>query len=876
MMFRKLFASFCALCALTLFLQKAEAAATEDKLPEIFYATPREYKIADIAVTGMDNYEDYVLIGLSNLSVGQVIKVPGDEITEALKRYWKHGLFSDVKIVASKIQGSQIWLEIQLKPRPQISAVKYNGIKKSDKDDLENSIGLTVGNQISPNIADKAKVLIKRHYDEKGFKNAEVDIIQKEDPTDKTKVIVEVNIDRKDKIKVNQIIFDGNVAFTDSKAARAMKKTKQKGKIENFFSSKKFVEAEYEKDKALLIQKYNEFGYRDARILEDTVYKFDDKSVNVYLKIDEGKRYFFRNIDWVGNTVYSASDLNRQLQITKGDVYNQKRLDERLKTSQAEDAVSNMYMDNGYLFFQVDPVEVRVEGDSIDLEMRIHEDRQATINRINISGNDRLYENVIRRELRIKPGALFNKSALMRSAREIQQMGHFDPEKMGLDPVPDYEAGTVDINLNLTPKNNDQIEFSAGWGSTGIVGSVSLKFTNFSIRNLLNLGTYKVLPQGDGETFSITGRSNGNYYSSYSFSFLEPWLGGKRPNSFSFSGYYSHQSDVSSRYYSNYSNMYNNYNYYSGYGGYGGYGSNYGGNGYGGNSSYMYELDPDKYLKMWGLSMGLGGRLTWPDDYFQLYGELSYQHYSLQNWSYFVISNGRSNDLSLSLTLSRKSIDNPLYPRFGSDFTLSAQSTLPYSLFGKYTTADYKQMVEKKESEKLYKWIEYYKIKLKSKTYTPLSANRKLVLMTRFDMGYLGSFNEYKLSPFGMFYLGGDGTTGYSSTYTYETMALRGYENGALGTNYIYERLGMELRYPLMMETSTTIYGLAFVEAGNGWSKPKLWSPFDLKRSAGVGVRIFLPMVGLMGIDWAYGFDKVPGSSKPSGSQFHFIIGQEF
>jgi len=325
-MFRKLLASFFALCTLTLFLQKAEAATTEDKLPEIFYATPREYKIADIAVTGMENYEDYVLIGLSNLSVGQVIKVPGDEITEAMKRYWKHGLFSDVKIMATKIQGSQVWLEIQLKPRPQISAVKYSGIKKSDKDDLENSIGLTVGNQISPNIADKAKVLIKRHYDEKGFKNAEVDITQKEDPADKTKVIVEVNIDRKDKIKINQIIFDGNVAFTDSKAARAMKKTKQKGRIENLFSSKKFVEAEYEKDKLLLIQRYNEFGYRDAMILEDTVYKFDEKTVNVYIKIEEGKRYFFRNIDWVGNTVYSSSELNRQLQITKGDVYNQKRL----------------------------------------------------------------------------------------------------------------------------------------------------------------------------------------------------------------------------------------------------------------------------------------------------------------------------------------------------------------------------------------------------------------------------------------------------------------------------------------------------------------------------------------------------------------------
>jgi outer membrane protein insertion porin family len=861
-MLKKILATFCAFCVLTIGAQKAGAATTEDKLPEIFYSSPREYKIADIAVTGIDNYEDYVLIGLSGLSVGQVVKVPGDEITEALKRYWRHGLFSDVKIIATKIQGSQIWLEVQLKPRPRISTLKFNGVKKSDKEDLETKLGLVVGNQITPNMVDKAKTLIKRHFDEKGFKNAEVDILQKEDPADKSQVIVDINIDRKDKIKINQLIIDGNVALSDSKVSRAMKKTNQKGKLQNFFRTKKFVDAEYEKDKIALIEKYNEYGYRDAMIVEDTVYRFDEKTVNVYLKINEGKKYYHRDITWVGNTIYPAAQLNRTLMIAKGDVYNQKKLDERLQSSQAEDAVANLYQDNGYLWFQVQPVEVRIDGDSIDLEMRVLEGRPATINRININGNDRLYENVIRRELRVKPGALFSKSDLMRSAREISQMGHFDPEKMGIEPQPDYEAGTVDIDLNLTPKNNDQLEFSAGWGSTGIVGSVSLKFTNFSLRNLLNLGTYKVLPQGDGETFSITGRSNGDYYSSYSFSFLEPWLGGKRPNSFSFSGYYSHQSDVSSRYSSSYSSLYSS-SYYSSSS------SDY-------SSSYMSELDPDKYLKMWGLSMGLGGRLTWPDDYFQLYGELSYQHYSLQNWSYFVISDGKSNDLSLSLTLSRKSTDSPLYPRSGSEFSFSGQFTIPYSLFDNKTTADYKQMIEDEDYETIYKWIEYYKIKLKSKTFTPLSANRKLVLMTRFDMGYLGSYNPYKLSPFGKFYLGGDGTTGYSSTYTYETIALRGYENGALGTNSIYERLGLELRYPLMMETSTTIYALGFVEAGNGWNQGKMWNPFDLKRSAGVGVRIFLPMVGLMGIDWAYGFDKLSGSSTASGSQFHFIIGQEF
>lgn len=855
--------SFFALLVLLLFtgLQSTPVYA-QDAKPEIYYASPKEYRIAEIDVTGVDNYEDYVLIGLSGLQVGQTIKVPGDEITEALKRLWRHGLFSDVKILANKIEGSQIWLEIQLAPRPRISQINYVGFKKADREELETRIGLIVGNQITPNMSDRAVTLIKRYFDEKGYKNAEVEVLQTEDPSNPGQVILDIHGDRKDKIKVNQLIIDGNYALTDSKVNRTMKKTNAKGKWENFFRTKKFVDEEFENDKLALIEKYNELGYRDAVIVEDTVYRFDEKTVNVYLKIDEGQQYFHRDIRWLGNTLYTSDFLTNTLRIQRGDVYNQKRLEERLHTSQNEDAVSNLYMDKGYLFFDAQPVEVRVEGDSIDLEIRMQEGPPATIGRININGNDRLYEHVIRRELRVIPGALFSKSDLMRSAREIAQTGHFDPETMDIKPIPNQEAGTVDINLNLTPKSNDQIEFSAGWGSTGIVGSISLKFTNFSLRNLLNLGTYRILPQGEGQTFSITGRSNGNYYSSYSFSFIEPWLGGKRPNSLQVSGFYSHQSDVSSRYYDNY---YSNY-YYS---------SLYSGSDY--SSSYMYELDPDTYLKMFGFSVGLGGRLSWPDDYFQLYGELSYQNYNLQNWKYFVIQNGRSNDLSLSLTLSRRSIDNPLYTRYGSDMSLSVQATPPFSSLDGNSMADDRALIESGDYETLYNWIEYYKIKFKSKTYTPLSPNNKLVLMTRFDLGYLGTYSPYRRSPFGSFYMGGDGTTGYSSAYTYETVALRGYENGDLGASYIYERIGAELRYPLMMETSTTIYALAFVEGGNLWDTGKTWEPFRLKRSAGVGVRIFLPMVGLMGIDWAYGFDRANASSTAaSGGQFHFVIGQEF
>ncbi|MBP7011166.1 MAG: outer membrane protein assembly factor BamA [Bacteroidales bacterium] len=825
----------------------------------MYYSYPRELKIADIAVEGegIDNYDDYVLIGLSGLSVGQIIRVPGSETSEAVKRFWRHGLFSDVKIIADKIEGNEIWLRIVLSPRPRISKINYNGMKKSEIEELEPRLNMIVGNQITPNIIDRAEILIKKHYDGKGYKNADVNVLQRDDPESEDQVIIDINVDKQDKVKVNQLIIEGNEAFPDGKVKWTMKKTNEKNKLINFFRTKKFVDTEYLNDKIALIEKYNEYGYRDAVIVEDTVYRFDDNTVNVYLKVDEGRQYFIRDISWVGNTLYSSEELNMRLQIEKGDVYNQKRLNERLHQSPNEDAVTDLYMDRGYLFFQAIPVEVSVAEDSIDLEIRLSEGQPASIKRININGNDRLYEHVIRRELYTKPGELFNKAALMRSAREIAQTGHFDPETMGINPIPN-EDGTVDIDLNLTSKSNDQVEFSLGWGSTGIVGSIGLKFTNFSMRNLLRLGE-GVLPQGDGQTFSITGRTNGQYYQSYSFSFMEPWLGGKKPNSFSFSGYYSYQTGVSNRYYENY---YSNYMmHYATYG-----------NTYDYGDYYLTEMDPTKYIKMWGLSAGLGTRLTWPDDYFHLFSEFSYQHYNLENWMFFLISNGRSNDLSLNFTLSRNSTDNPLYTRSGSSYSLSLGITPPFSLLDNKTDEDYKKM----SSQELYNWIEYYKIRFRSRTYTPLSGNRKLVMATRFDIGLLGAFNQYKRSPFGTFYMGGDGMTGYSSSYAYDIIALRGYGNGDLGVGWLYQRAGLELRYPLLMEQSATIYASAFLEAGNLWSDFKHYSPFELKRSAGVGVRIFIPIVGLLGIDWAYGFDPVGTETKAHGGEFHFVIGQEF
>ena len=863
-------------CVLTSSAQDTSNTDETEKPVILYSGTPKKYEIADIKVVGAKNYEDYVIIGLSGLSKGQTITVPGDEITQACKRYWRHGLFSDVQVTADKIEGDRIWLTIHLTMRPRVSDIRYHGVKKSEREDLEARVGLIKGNQITPNLIDRAKTLIKRYFDDKGFKNADIIIItQKDDPNNENQVLVDINIDKKEKVKVHQITITGNQAITTKKLKRVMKKTNEKGKLLNLFRTKKFVEENFEADKQLIIDKYNELGYRDAMIVKDSIKSYDDRTVDIFMEIEEGQKYYLRNVTWVGNTLYPSEQLNFLLRMKKGDVYNQKLLEER--TSTDEDAIGNLYYNNGYLFYSLDPVEVNIVGDSIDLEMRIFEGRQATINKVSINGNDRLYENVVRRELRTRPGQLFSREDLMRSMREIQQMGHFDPEQIQPDIQPKPEDGTVDIGYDLVSKANDQVEFSAGWGQTGIIGKLSLKFTNFSVANLLHPGeNYRgILPQGDGQTLTISGQTNAKYYQSYSVSFYDPWFGGKRPNAFSVSAFYSRQTDISSRYYNDaYMNSYYN-SYYSGMYGYGMYN-------YGNYNNYENYYDPDKSIQMWGLAVMFGKRLKWPDDYFQFTAELSYQRYILSDWQYFPVTNGKCNNLSINLTLSRSSIDNPIYPRQGSEFSLSAQLTPPYSLFdgtdySKYSTSNQDDM------NKMHKWIEYHKWKFKSKVYIPLmdpiAVKRTPVLMGRVEFGLLGHYNKYKKSPFETFDVGGDGMTGYSS-YATESVALRGYENSSLTPygyeGYAYARLGLELRYPLMLETSTSIYALTFVEAGNAWHDVNKFNPFDLKRSAGVGVRIFLPMIGMMGIDWAYGFDKVLGSKQYGGSQFHFILGQEF
>ena len=863
--------------------------------PDISYAgTPRTCTIGGLAVEGVEGYEDYVLTGLSGLSVGQEIEIPGTEVTEAVKRYWKHGLFSKVSITADSIVGSKVYLCIHLALTPRVSDIIYNGIKKSEREDMEAKLGIMKGSQITPNMLDRAKILAKKYFDSKGYKNAEINIRQRDDVTGKNQVILDVDIDKKAKMKVRRIMLLGNNKLKDNKIKGTMftkgafGKVHEAGKLANLFKAKKFTDERYKEAKQQLIEKYNELGYRDMAILEDSVWNADEKHVNVAVSIDEGLQYHVRNISWVGNTVVTTDNLNKVLGMKKGDIYNQRHIEKRLRED--EDAAGNFYYNNGYVFSNIEPVEINVVEDSVDLEMRIVEGPQAHLNHVRIYGNDRLYEEVVRRELRTKPGDLFNKEALQRSMREIASMGFFDPEKVEPKVLPNYDDGTVDINWMLEQKSNDQIEFSLGWGQTGLIGRIGLKLNNFSMRNLFGKNKMHrgIMPIGDGEQLGINFQTNGSYYSSLSTSYSTNWFGGKRPNAFNVGLFYSKQSDISSTY-RNSSWLNSMYGYYGGYG-------------YYNNYAYNYEsmLDDDKTIRMFGASIGWGKRLRWPDDYFQLSATLGYTRCMMRDWGYFLISNGNCNNINLGLSLSRTSTDNQLFPRRGSEFLLSVTVTPPWSLWdGK----DYKSLATNNKSatyeaelQDKYRWIEYHKWKFKTRTFTALTNGQKcFVLMTRIEMGLLGAYNNNKRSPFETFYVGGDGMSGYSYGYSEETIGLRGYDNGSIsqsaayesggelslytgyGNAYAYDRFSLELRYPFMLG-NTTIYGLAFAEAGNAWASVKKFNPFSLKRSAGVGVRIFLPMVGLMGIDWAYGFDKVLSRTGWSrgGSNFHFVLGQEF
>ena len=692
--------------------------------PEISYAgTPRHLELGGMTAKGIEGYEDYVLTSLSGLTVGQTINVPGTEITDAVKRYWKHGLFSKVAIAADSIVGNKIYLTIHLAARPRISAINYYGLKKSERQDLESKLGIIRGSQITPNMLDRARILAKKYFDDKGYKNADINITQRDDVTGNNEVILDVTVDKKSKMRVRKIIFQGNEQLSDKKIKGGMfkkgafGKINEAGKFKNFFKAKKFTPERYDEAKKALIDKYNELGFRDASILEDSVWTVDEKHVNVLVKVEEGQRYYIRNITWVGNTVVTTDWLNAALGMKKGDIYNQKLMRKRL--SEDEDAIGNYYWNNGYLFYNLQPTEVNIVGDSIDLEMRIMEGQQAHISHIRIYGNTRLYEEVVRRELRTKPGDLFSKDAIQRSAREIASMGFFDPEKVNPDIKPNYEDGTVDINWDLEQKSNDQLEFSLGWGQTGIIGKVGIKLNNFSMRNLFGKNKMKrgIMPIGDGEQLSLSYQTNAKYYNSISAGYSTGWFGGKRPNAFSVNAFYSKQTDISSTYRNSaWMNNYYSYAY-----GYGSYNSGY--------YDYTSMMDDDKYIKLFGASIGWGKRLRWPDDYFQLNVQLAYTRYMLRDWSYFIISNGNCNNINVGISLSRNSTDNQLFPRRGSEFLASVTLTPPWS---KIDRKDYASLATSQtynydydryqdELQEKYRWIEYHKWKFKTRTGTARS-----------------------------------------------------------------------------------------------------------------------------------------------------------
>jgi outer membrane protein insertion porin family len=802
-----------------------------DNLPVVDYSNPREYEIADITVSGVEFLQPQVLISISGLKVGKRIKIPGEDITDAIDKFWDQGLFADAKISARKIEKGKIYLDIYLKEQPRLSRLIVDGLKKGETQDLMEKLNVRTGSQVTKDLLNNTERLIKDHFIEKGFFNTTVDIRQEMDTLRPNSVRLYVTVNKNKRIKIDDIIFEGNKVYEDKRLRRVLKKTK-KVNI-NIFKASKFIKNEYKEDKKKLLEFYNENGYRDAKILSDSL-TYLEKEERLLLKIYlvEGNKYFFRNIKWVGNTIYPSPLLSAVLGIEKGDVFDQSLLDKRLEID--EDAVSSLYLDNGYLFFDVNPVEINVEDDSIDFEMRIYEGKQATINNIIITGNTKTNEHVVRREIRTKPGELFSKSDIIRTVRELAQLGHFDPEKIEPVPIPNPADGTVDIEYKLVERANDQLEISGGWGAGMLVGTIGLRFSNFSAREIFNPKAWRPIPSGDGQTLSLRAQSNGKFYQSYNMSFIEPWFGGKKPNSLSLSIFHSMM-----------------------------------------NNSYTIWDAGTSNMKITGASVGLGRRLKWPDDFFTLYNEISFQQYKLDNWTgYFQFSDGASNNISFTTVLARKSVDQLIYPRRGSDFSLSLQLTPPYSLVN---NKDYSNI----SANEKYRWIEYHKWLFKADWYTSLAGN--LVLATRAHFGYLGHYNDQLgPSPFEAFDVGGDGMSGYN-IYGYDIIALRGYENGSLTprvnglkSGNVYTRLFLELRYPITLNPSATVFVLGFLEGGNAWYSIDQFNPFLVKRSAGFGLRAFLPMFGLLGIDWGYGFDEVPGFPDANRSQFHFTIGQQF
>lgn len=836
------------------------------------YLDPKEYGIGGITVTGVKYLDQNVLIMLSGLTVGEKIKVPGDRITKAVKKLWDQGLFEDVQIGVTTIIGDQIFLDIRLKERPRLSKFQFNGIKKSDVDDLREKIRIVKGDYVTDNLIFKTRNIIKKYYTDKGFLNAHVDIVQKKDTGDRNEVTLVINIDKNDRVKIYNITFHGNNQVTNEVLIASLKKTKEKSifnpmndldrmcyevvkaalkvdffdminaiekhSVENvrlrIFKTSKFIDEEYKEDKINLIEKYNALGYRDARIIKDSISRVDENTINIDLFISEGPKYYFRNITWTGNTKYPDVVLDRILKIKKGDIYNKEVLETALTYNPNGTDITSLYMDDGYLFFNVEPVEVRIENDSIDIEIRMHEGKQAIVNKVTIKGNTKTNDHVALREIQTRPGQLFSRDRLIRSQRQLAQLKYFDAEKLTPNVSPNPADGKVDLEYQVEETSADQIELSGGWGYGRIVGTVGLSFNNFSLRNLFDFKAWKPIPSGDGQKLSLRFQTYGRGYFSYALSFTEPWLGGRKPIALSLSYFHS-------RY-----------------------------------TNGLASSDPSfAYFKIDGVSVGLGTMLKWPDDYFFLNQTINYNRYSTYQYTQiftFGGGDGVYNAISYGIQLSRSSIDNPIYGKVGSEFMISLELTPPYSWFKGHVNYDSMPVNER------YEWVEYYKVKFKGSWYINLI--EKLVLTPRIQFGYLGAYSAaLGVTPFERFYLGGDGLTGYNNMDGRELIGMRGYANNSLTPGYpamiggtVYTKYTLELRYPVSLNPNATIYGLAFVEAGNDWLKWNNFNPFNVYRSVGLGIRVFLPMFGLLGLDWGYGLDPVPGVPGANGGQFHFSI----
>jgi outer membrane protein insertion porin family len=789
-----------------------------------------DYEVAGITVSGAQDLDPNVVIMLTNIRVGDNIQFPDPKISDAIRTLWRQQLFENITFSVVNKSGRKVYLDIRLQELPKMSKYFITGVKKSWKDDIREELDLRAGKVVNENLVVMSRNKIQSYFREKGYLNATVDITQERDSSFNNAVILGFRVKPGSRVKIGEIVFVGNESVSDKVLLKAMKNTKMKGKA--IFKVSKLRKKEYSEDMRALVAKYNSMGYRDARIIRDTNYRIDEELINIEITLEEGRKYYFGDITFVGNTKYDTPLLRSILKINRGDIYDSQHLNERVSFDPNGNDVASIYLNNGYLFSQVVPIEKNVQNDTIDIEVRIQEGRQATIRKVSITGNERTNDHVIYREVRTRPGDLFSKAMIQRTIRELSQLGYFDQTQIGVNPVPDPQTGTVDLEYTVAEKSTSQLELQGGWGANRVVGTLGLNFNNFSAKNVGNKRAWQPLPTGDGQTINIRAQSNGLYFQSYNASFTEPWLGGKKPNSFTGTIYHNVQSNG------------------------------------------VQASDPNRQsLLITGINFGLGQRLKWPDDYFTLYQGLEFRRFNLNNFptGFLNYNKGISNNVNYKFTLGRNNTDVPIFPTRGSQISFAAELTPPFSLLR--DDIDYKSL----SSEERFKLVEYHKWKLNADWFAPITS--KFVIRTHGEFGYLGSYNkDLGLPPFERFYVGGDGLANFVIDGR-EIIGLRGYTNNSItpgGGGALYNKYVFEMRYIIANNPSAQVFPLIFMEGGNNYDNFWDYRAFNLKRSAGAGLRIYMPMFGLMGVDVAYGFDPEPNGATASGWQTHFIIGQQF